>query len=257
MRVAEETRIHNRILKCTLELEHARSYWRLTDGSRTITTMEAYESFLFGSRSPARLSELLTNLRARFDAFPAALPVLHVWEAMSLDTRRLVCHWHLQLADPLYRRFTGEYLMERRVGGRAEVSRAPLAGWLERVQPGRWAMSTRLQLASKLLTAAHGAGLVASTRDPRPLAYPRIDAVALGYLLYLLRGIDVDGSLLDNPYLKSLGLAGGVLEDLLRRAPGLHFRRQGDLVDFGWQHADLADWARQVLDAPIPVDCEP
>jgi len=255
MSVAEETRIHNRILKCTLELEHARRYWRLNDGSRTITTAEAYESFLFGSRSPARLSELLTALRARFDAFPPALAVLHGWASMSLDTRRLVCHWHLQLADPLYRRFTGEYLLERRAGRRAEISQDQVVRWLNALQPGRWAVSTQKQLASKLLSAAHAVGLVTTTRDPRPLAYPRTEPVALGYLLYSLRSIEFDGTLLDNPYLKSLGLQGGVLEDLLRQTPGLRFRRQGDLVDFGWQHAHLADWAGQVLDTPIPVGC--
>ena len=120
MNVAEETRLHNRILKCTLELDNAHRYWRLNHGGRVITTMEAYESFLFGSRSPGRLSELLTTLRARFDAFPEALPVLHSWEEMSPDTRRLVCHWHLQLSDPLYRRFTGEYLPARRAGGQGD-----------------------------------------------------------------------------------------------------------------------------------------
>lgn len=254
MSVAEETRLHNRILKCTLELDNAHRYWRLNHGGRTITTAEAYESFLFGSRSPARLSELLTNLRARFDAFPAALPVLHGWEAMSPDTRRLICHWHLQLADPLYRRFTGEYLLTRRAGGQETVSREPLAGWLAQLQPGRWAVSTRLQLASKLLTAAHSVGLVASTRDPRPLAYPRVEPLALGYLLYLLRGIDFEGTLLDNPYMGSLGLQGEALEDSLRQIPGLDFRRQGDLVDFGWAYPDLASWATEELDALVDLE---
>ena len=115
-------------------------------------------------------------------------------------------------------------------------------------------MSTRLQLASKLLTAAHGAGLVASTRDPRPLAYLRVEAVALGYLLYLLRGIEFEGTLLDNPYVGSLGLQGEALEDSLRQVPGLRFRRQGNLLDFGWTYPDLASWAREELDALVDLE---
>lgn len=256
MRGAEETRVHNRILKCTLELEHARRYWRLTDGSRTISAVEAHEGFFFGTRSPARLSELLTNLRARFDAFPEALPVLHHWQNPALDTRRLICHWHLQLSDPLYRRFTGEYLLERRAGPRAAVSQDRVMRWLNELQPQRWAVSTQKQLASKLLSAAHSAGLVTTTRDPRPLSYPRVEPLALGYLLYLLRDVEFAGTLLDNPYLASLGLQGDALESQLRRTPGLRFRRQGDLLDFGWEYAKLGDWARQVLDNH-PVDCTP
>jgi hypothetical protein len=50
-------------------------------------------------------------LRARFDAFPNALHVLQRWPHMSPDTRRVVCHWHLQLSDPLYRDFTGTFLV--------------------------------------------------------------------------------------------------------------------------------------------------
>ena len=31
--------------------------------------------------------------------------------------------------------------------------------------------------------------------------------------------------------------------DRLRRLPGLAFRRQGDLTDFGWRYPDLRAWA--------------
>jgi hypothetical protein len=33
------------------------------------------------------------------------------------------------------------------------------------------------------------------------------------------------------------------LEGRLRGRPGLNFRRQGNLIDFGWCHASLLDWA--------------
>jgi hypothetical protein len=241
-RPAEETRIHTRLMKCALEVEDARAYWKHADGSRRVEAKEAFEDFWFGSRSLPRVKVLLINMRARFDAFPPCLGVLHRWSTMSPETRRLICHWHLGLADPLYRSFTAVFLEGRRQGPRPEVTRDLVTRWVGEQGPERWTMSTRIQIASKLLSAAHAAGLVKTKRDPRPLGYPRVPDDALEYLAYLLRGTDFDGSLLDNPYLVSVGLSGGLLHDRLRALPGLDFRRQADLVDMKWAHADLASW---------------
>ena len=101
----------------------------------------------------------------------------------------------------------------------------------------------RIQFASKLLSAAYSAALVTSNRDPRPIGVPRVSDDALEYLMYLLRETEFEGSLLDNPYARSVGLEGAILEERLRGLPGLAFRRQGDLIDFGWRHRDLRIWA--------------
>src|SRR4030095_2462597 len=116
-------------------------------------------------------------------------------------------------------------------------------GWVGRQGPERWTMSTRIQFASKLLSAAYSAGLVGSNRDPRPLVVPRIGDDALEYLLYLLREVEFAGTLLKNPYLASVDLAGPLLEDRLRSLPGIEFRGQGDLHDFGWRYPSLTQWA--------------
>ena len=109
--------------------------------------------------------------------------------------------------------------------------------------PGHWTATMRIQFASKLLSAAYSATLVTANRDPRPVAVPRVPGEALEYLLYLLRETEFTGTVLDNPYLASVGLDGAVLVDRLRRLPGLAFRRQGDLTDFGWRYPDLRAWA--------------
>ncbi|MCA9518533.1 MAG: DUF1819 domain-containing protein, partial [Myxococcales bacterium] len=210
----------------------------------------AFDAYWFGARSLPRINILLANMRARFDAFPQALAALHRWPDMTPDTRRAIAHWHLQLADPLYRAFTGGYLTDRRAGPRPTVTRDLVIAWVADQGPGRWTMTTRIQFASKLLSAAYAAGLVATTRDPRPLALPRVDDDALTYLLYLLRGVAFDGTLLDNPYVASVGLTGAALDDRLRALPALAFRRQGDLIDFGWRHRDLAAWASARLGPP-------
>lgn len=247
----EETRIHTRLLKCALEADDARAYWQQVDPDRVpVDPSEAFERYWFGARSMSRIEILLANFRARFDAYPEALRVLHAWIDMDPDTRRLICHWHLQLSDPLYRAFTGEALVERRLSARPELTRAVVIAWVSDHGPARWTMATRIQFASKLLSAALATGLVATNRDPRPLLWPRISDDALTYLLYLLRGIDFAGTLLVNPYLASVGLEGDLLAARLRCLTALAFRRQGALLDFGWRFTDLSAWAAATIVAP-------
>jgi hypothetical protein len=249
-RLSEETRIHTRLLKCTLEVESSRAYWQqATAAARPFRAHQAFEEYWFGARSLIRVEELISELRARYDAFPSALRVLGSWPAMDPDTRRAVCHWHLQLSDPLYRRFTGTYLLERHRQERPQVTRDLTLTWVSQQEPGRWAASTRVQLASKLLSSAYSAGLITSRNDPRPLSFPRIGEDALTYLVYLLREVEFAGTILDNPYLASVGLEGALLEERLRALPALDFRRQGPLVDFGWRYPDLAAWADSTVAA--------
>ena len=249
-RPSEENRLHRRLLKCTLEVESSRAYWRhAASASGAVRAQRVFEESWFGARSLMRTEELLSGLRARYDAFPSTLRVLGSWTAMGPETRRTICHWHLQLSDPLYRSFTGVYLVERRRLEFPQITHDLVVGWVGQQAPGRWGASTRIQLASKLLSAAYSAGLVTSRHDPRPLGFPRVADDALTYLLYLLREVDFEGTLLVNPYLASVGLEGGILEDRLRALPALDLRRQGPLVDFGWRYPGLESWAAATVAA--------
>jgi hypothetical protein len=254
----EVTDVNTYLLKCPLEVEHARAFWSRVDATSalTATSRDAFDDYWFGARSLPRVAILLRTLRARFAPFPAALDVLHRWPHMAPDTRSLICHWHVALTDPLYRRFTSDFLVARRASHRPEVTRDLVVGWVATHGPANWTMVTRVQLASKLLSAAHEAGLVATPRDPRPVSLPRVPDLALEYLLHLLRETSFEGTLLANPYTDSVGLDGALLEDRLRALPSLAFRRQGDLIDFGWRHADLRAWAAATFPAspgdPLP-----
>lgn len=239
----EVTAIHTRLLKCALIVDESRAYWPTVD----LDAAAAFDAYVFGAKSLARVKVLLTNLRPRFDAYPNARALLRRWTAMDPSTRTLICHWHLMLADPLYRSFTGEWLVARRQRERRSVTRAQALDWVRDQGPGRWTMSTRIQFASKLLSCAFQAGILRSNRDPRPIEPPRVRPEALAYLMYLLRETTIEGSLLDNPYLRSVGLEGRALEDRLADVPGLRFRRQGDLLDYGWQAPDLAAWGADLL----------
>jgi hypothetical protein len=121
-----------------------------------------------------RVRVLLANFVSRYDTHPAALATLRRWSglpqghpaAMDPATRRLLCHWHLQLADPIYRAFTGTYLPERRLEVASGLDRDVVLRWVQRTFPERWAAVTCVQFASKLLSAASEAGLVSAQARP-------------------------------------------------------------------------------------------
>ena len=241
---AEHRDIHTRLLKCALVVDEARAYWEhVTPGERP-SAQVAFDAYWFGAKSMDRVKVLLANFRVRYERFPPCLEVLHAWRGMDPVTRAIIGHWHLQLADPIYRSFTGDWLVQRRMALRAEVTRDLVVSWVSEHGPERWTMVTRIQLASKLLSAAHNTGLVSTIRDPRPLVFPRVSDAALTYLLYLLRGVDIEGSVLDNPYLRSVGLEDSFLEERLRGLSALGYGRQGDLTNLDWRYPDLLAWAQ-------------
>jgi hypothetical protein len=129
----------------------------------------------------------------------------------------------------------------------SDVTRAMVVEWVGRQTGTAWKIPTRTQFATNALSSACAAGLVIGKRDPRSVTVPQVPNDALGYLLYLLREVEFRGTLLDNSYLASVGLVGTTLEDRLRSLPGIRFRRQGDLADFGWEHDSLAAWHASVV----------
>jgi hypothetical protein len=241
----EATEIHTRILRLALGIEESRSYWEHVDPSvpPAQRPLIAFEHRWFGAKSLDRVRFLLANFVDRYDPFPEALGVLQRWRSMDAATRQVVCHWHLQLSDPLYRRFTGRFLVERRGLRDPKVDRDIALRWVNSEFPERWSAATCVQFASKLLSAASEAGLVSPKRDPRSLLLPKVPDLALAYLLYLLRGTRFEGTLTENPYLASVGLTEGFLDQRLRALPGITFRRMAHLTEFEWAAPTLAAWA--------------
>ena len=151
---AEQKALHTQILRLTLADEEAREYW--PQSARGLVMADrierAFDERWFGARSVERVKLLLSNFALRYDAYPNALAVLSAWGSMDLSTRTLICHWHLQLADPIYRRFTGEMLVERRarLGDSRVITRDAVVRWVDDLAPSRWGTATLIQFASKL-----------------------------------------------------------------------------------------------------------
>ena len=245
--LTEITEIHTRILRLPLAATESRFYWEHVDP--TIVNSEraklAFEQRWFGAKSAERVKYLLSSFAARYDAYPNALHVLRRWSSMDLSTRQAVCHWHLQLTNPIYRRFTGRCLVERRSRADARVDRDAVFRWVKTEFPDKWSEATCVQFASKLLSAALEAGLV-SKRDPRTIQFPKVTDCALAYWLYLLRETRFEGSLTSNPYLASVGLDEDQLALRARALPGVTMRRMMGLVEFDWAYPDLLSWAKEV-----------
>jgi hypothetical protein len=248
-RPAEATEIHTQLIRLSLGVEESRSYWENVDPAvpPADRPLLAFEQRWFGGKSLDWIRFLLASLAKRYDAFPEALEVLRRWKTMDAPTRQLVCHWHLQLSDPLYRRFTGQLLVDRRHTREPRIDRDAVLRWLKNEVPGRWSEATAVQIAGKLLTAASQAGLVSAKRDPRALLLPKVPDAALGYLLHLLRSVRFAGTITDNPELASVGLVDGFLDQRLRTLPGVTFRRLGSVAEIEWEHPTLTAWAEATL----------
>lgn len=245
----EERRVHTRLQQLALGVEEARAYWASIDPTvpPAPRAIQAFEQRWFGAKSLERVRTLLANLGARFDSFPESLQVLRSWAPMSPTTRQLICHWHLQLSDPLYRRFTAEFLVQRRWAATPTFDRPVVVRWVGSTNPGRWGSSTVIQFGSKLLSAASEAGLTTPSRDPREPLLPRVTDDALAYLLYLLRSVQFVGSVTANPYLESVGLDAETLPQRLRSLRDLEYRRLSDIETIEWAYPSLTAWAEATL----------
>jgi hypothetical protein len=240
---------HTRLLRISLAVEDSRAYWEhlnmaVPPEKRAIA---AFEERWFGSKSLDRVQGLVAEFNHRYDQYSAALEVLRRWKPSDSVTRETLCHWHLQLADPLYREFTGSFLVQRRLSGSPTISRDIAARWVEEQIPKAWSVATLQRMATSLIAGSSAAGLCTTKPGTRALTFPKVTDEALSYWLYFLRNLSFKGSLLENPYFGSVGLTDGFLENRLRQLPALTFSRMGDLVDFHWQFESLSAWVTHIL----------
>lgn len=244
-RPAEATQAHTRILRAMLATEDCIAYWKSSASEATgaARVRLAFEQRWFGDKSESRVKTLMGDMALRFDAYPSLLAALRVWN----PPRALapwICHFHTQLADPIYRRFTGEFLPQRRQLGYSNIDREGVARWVQEQWPGRWSPATCLKFGSNMLATAFEAGLFKDKKDPRQLISPRPPALALEYVLYALREVAFEGTLLGAPYLRSVVKDSDALAGMLRGFDSVRLQSIGDIQDFEWRFASLMAWAQ-------------
>lgn len=247
-RPSEATVVHTRILRCALAVDSSHAYWRNAAPEHVPAaqrTLEAFEERWFGEKSERRVHSIITEMIERFDLYPEAFAFLHQMHdgrEVPARLRAFACHIHTQLADPIYRRFTGDLLPQRRELGQKTIDRETTARWVDGIEPGRWAKVTCLKLAASLLSAAADAGLIDARRDPCTIKTPVVPHSTVGYVLYLLRGVSIEGSILDNPYLRSLGITPATFGAIAPRVPGIHYTEDGAII---FLEPSLDAWAKR------------
>lgn len=241
---AEWTQEHTRILRVMLAVDDCVAYWKAKteDVPPVARARTAFDRHWFGTKSEARVKTLLGDMELRFDRYPEALGALRIWQP-SREVAPWVCHFHTQLADPIYRYFTGEFLPLRRSQGYATIDREAVARWVQERWPGKWSAATCIKFGSNMLAAAYEAGLLRDRKDPRKLSSPRPPKAALAYLLYLLRQVRIEGAILKSAYVASVLSETGAKETELRGLDGVRVRAMGDVLDIEWGYSDLMSWA--------------
>jgi hypothetical protein len=163
----------------------------------------AHEERWFGDLTASRLKYLIGQLQKRFP-YPAR-ELLGFQPRPEAHQNTLICHWHLQLTDPLYREYASSFLLGCWSGPTTSVSIDSSEAWVQRQSLAqKWAASTQRRMASGLLSAATDAGLVARTgRNERELKLPTVDSRDIAYLKKLLQAAGAANNI--ETYLMSLG----------------------------------------------------
>ncbi len=236
---------HTKLLRVSLLVEESSLYWqqRSLAWSKAECLERAFEERWFGNKSMSRVRSLLNEFGYRYDSYPNTLKILVEWQPRDWLTRQNICHWHLQLTDPLYRSFTDVFLNQRRIAQNPMVNRDIVARWVTQQQDKAWSVSTTNRMATGLIASAAEAGLCSGETGDRSLSFSGVSDQALTYWLYVLKDLSFQGTLLNNPYWRSMGLTGSILDQRLGRLSCLEFRRLADVYEFNWEYPDLTTWA--------------
>lgn len=178
--IQEEHTPHTGLLRLGLAVPASRIYWQ--KAGRGLEIENRQESW-YPKLSADRERYLLRQMQRRF---PKPWPAEIV--SRPTLTAGLVCHWHLQLTDPLYRHYTGDYLLKCWSSGTPTVSLEGTVAWVEKCSlTADWKPNTVRRLASGLMSSAAAAGLCDSRgRRERELRLPVVTAADLQYLNDLL-----------------------------------------------------------------------
>jgi hypothetical protein len=74
-----------------------------------------------------------------------------------------------------------------------------------------------------------------------------VPEIVLGYVLYLLRGVHIDGTLTENPYFRSLGVSRGNLGLFAPRIPGVRVAELGRHAEITFLEPSLMAWGLRYL----------
>ena len=152
---------HTGLLRLGLATAYSVIFWsRATeDIPAAEIARTAEEQGWFGDISSSRVRYVVRQLQKRFP-YPAR-KLLGFQPRAGSGQDALVCHWHLQLNDPLYRHYTSHYLLGCWSGPTTSVTLDGTEQWVRgRPSAREWKANTQRRMASGLMSAATEAGLI-------------------------------------------------------------------------------------------------
>ena len=198
---------HTGLLRLGLATADSVAFWsRATeDLPAAEIARTADEQGWFGDMSSSRVRYVVRQLQKRFP-YPAR-KLLGFEPRAESDRNALICHWHLQLNDPLYRHYTSHYLLGCWSGPTTSVTLDGTEKWVRQRPSARdWKANTQRRMASGLMSAATEAGLMSKTgREERELKLPTVQSSEHDYLKKLIQLAGVKDA---DPYLASIGRSG-------------------------------------------------
>ena len=84
---------------------------------------------------------------------------------------------------------------------------------------------------------------------PRGLSLGSVPDAAVGYALYLLRTVEYQGTLNENPYVRSLGIDSSLFSRALVHVPGIGYRAIGGVQEVHFRYPSLTAWGSENLGA--------
>lgn len=165
-----------------LEVGLSQTFWSRAEAGEGAKDrwLRAREQAWYPALSEARLRYVMSELERRFPT--RALTALDKWRP-NQGQAPLVCHWHLQWSDPLYRDFSSGFLVGAWAKLDARVCVSDVDQWLaQRGSHPDWLPSTRRRLASGLLSAACEAGFLKGSGRDKELRTVMADAECISYL---------------------------------------------------------------------------
>ncbi len=179
---------HTGLLRMGLEVDSSVTFWSRAEPGESASARRsrAIAEGWFSGLSEVRQKYLLSELGKRFP--DGVLPALKAWKPEQESQSSLVCHWHLQWSDPLYRVFCTDFWVSRWASPEATIDNKAVQGWLEkRGSHTDWSPSTLRRLASGLLSAVTDAGLCqGSGKNRRELRVLQATPKSLAYLMAFL-----------------------------------------------------------------------
>jgi hypothetical protein len=202
------TKEHMTMLRIGARIEESRSYIRNYQAGYTVKELKlkAWDEQWFGFIPESIFVRLIPAFHSRFGNYPEMVNVIQNGITKGLESYdfKMICNFHIQISDPYYRWFSGDYIPNRLDNGLQEITSTTTAVDFNTKFKKNIKANTLKHFAVNLLNSANDTGLLKGTKL-RVTQTPTVTVFFLGYLIYTLGSFDFPmADLINSPFIKSI-----------------------------------------------------